>query len=340
MKRPTSADHQLVQCIPVDVAVKARGLTLANPVSDTVVSIKVTPTRKDIRTSLRTRDPQEARARQAVAVAHVEGIWAALRTGPRRLTHKETLALPSDVYRALTEALEDDPGPVERWLRAEVGNVRVEAGQYGRAALMIGADEAKRLRSVEECVGGFSSAMLARRGLVIDADSRVRLNGQVLTALRKPNLLLIKRAQGDYSPDHKAQSFPALPKAKASTGTVSLVTLFDGYAKERQLPPSTADQWRKHCETFTAFMGTDDAGKVSKADVVRWKDAFVASGNTLKTINDSKLAALRVAFTWGVNNVRIASNPATGVAVLHRKRADERMLGFRDAEAATILQAA
>ena len=340
MKRPTSAFHQLVQRIPADVAAKARGLTLAIPVGETVASIKVTPTRKDIRTSLRTRDPQEARARQAVAVAYLEGMWAALRTGPRRLTHKETLALAGDVYRALTEALEDDPGPVERWLRAEVGNVRAEAGQFGRAALMIGTDETKRLRSVEERVGGFSDALLARRGLVIDVESRVRLNEQVLTALRKANLLLIKRAQGDYSPDPEAQSFPALPEAKGSTGAVSLAALFDGYAKERKLPQSTADQWRKHCESFAAFMGADDAGKVSKADVVRWKDALVASGNAPKTINDSKLAALRVAFTWGVNNVRIASNPATGVAVLHRKRAEERMLGFTDAEAATILQAA
>lgn len=57
MKRLGSTYYQLVQRIPADVASKVRGLTLAIPVGDTVATIVVTPTRKDIRTSLRTRDP-------------------------------------------------------------------------------------------------------------------------------------------------------------------------------------------------------------------------------------------------------------------------------------------
>lgn len=57
MKRPGSTYHQLVQRIPADVASKVRGLTLAIPVGDTVATIVVTPTCKDIRTSLCTRDP-------------------------------------------------------------------------------------------------------------------------------------------------------------------------------------------------------------------------------------------------------------------------------------------
>jgi hypothetical protein len=42
---------------------------------------------EDIRVSLRTRDPQEAKARQAVALGYLEGVWRAVRGGPRRLTH-------------------------------------------------------------------------------------------------------------------------------------------------------------------------------------------------------------------------------------------------------------
>ena len=340
MKRPGSTYHQLVQRIPADVAGKAVGRTLAIPIGDSTAEILITPNRRDIRTSLRTRDPQEAKARQAVAVAYLEAFWRSVREGPKRLTHKETLALSGEVYRALAEALEDDPGSAEGWLQAEVANLRAEAGQFGRAALMILSDDERRARSIEERVGGFSDGMLARRGLVIDPESRRRLNEQVLAALRQANLLLMKRADGDYSPDPAAKRFPSFPESKQDTQSVSLLSLFDGYAKERKLPQSTRDQWRKHCETFVAFMGSDDAGQVMKADVVRWKDALVAAGGAPKTINDSKLAALRVAFKWGVNNVRVASNPSAGVAVLHRKRADERMLGFTDEEARTILQAA
>jgi site-specific recombinase XerC len=121
---------------------------------------------------------------------------------------------------------------------------------------------------------------------------------------------------------------------------VSLLDLFDGYARERGLPRNTADQWRKHVVDFIAFIGRDDAGQMSKADVVAWKDALLVEGRAPKTINDSKLAALRVAFKWGVANVRVAANPAEGMAVNHKVRAGQRMQGFSDAEAAAILTAA
>lgn len=340
MKRQGSTTHQLIQRIPADVIGRARGLSLSIPIGDTFVTKVISAKDVDVRVSLRTREPQEAKVRQGVAVAYLEAFWRSVREGPTRLTHKETLALAGEVYRALADTLEDDPGAAERWAQAEVGNLKAEAGQFGRAALMILSDDERRARSIEERVGGFSDGMLGRRGLVIDQDSRTRLNEQVLAALRQANFVLMRRADGDYSPDPAAKRFPSFPEVKEGTKATSLLDLFDGYAKERKLPQSTVDQWRKHCETFVAFMGSDDADQMMKADVVRWKDALVAAGGAPKTINDSKLAALRVAFKWGVNNVRVASNPAAGVAVLHRKRADERMLGFTDDEARTILQTA
>jgi integrase len=340
MKRPNSTYHQLVQRIPADVAAKVRGLTLAIPVGDTVATIVVTPTRKDIRTSLRTRDPQEAKARQAVAMAYLEGVWESVRKGPKRLSHKETLALAGEIYQAWADAFEDDPGPSERWVRAEAANIQANAGRYGRASLMILSSEERRTRSVEERVGGFADAVLAKRGLVIDAASRARLNDELLKALRQATVLQLRRAEGDYSPDPQANRFPSFPETTGDTKAVSLLGLFDGWAKERKPSQSTVDQWRKHVQAFIAFMGKDDAGQVMKADVVRWKDALVDSGGSPKTINDSKLAALKAAYEWGVRNVRVASNPVTGVSVAHKKRAGEQMQGFTDAEAQAILSAA
>ncbi|MFG5120662.1 DUF6538 domain-containing protein [Methylorubrum sp. POS3] len=340
MKRPNSTYHQLVQRIPADVAAKVRGLTLAIPVGDTIATILVTPTRKDIRTSLRTRDPQEAKARQAVAVAYLEGVWESARKGPKRLSHKETLALAGEIYQAWADAFEDDPGPTERWVRAEAANIRANLGQYDGASLMILSPNERRARSVEERVGGFADVALAKRGLVIDAGSRARLNDEVLKALRQATVLHLRRAEGDYSPDPQANRFPTFPVTPNDTKAVSLLSLFDGWAKERKPSESTVAQWRKHIQTFIAFMGKDDAGQVTKADVVRWKDALVDAGGAPKTINDSKLAALKAAYEWGVSNVRVAMNPATGVSVAHKKRAGEQMQGFTDAEAEAILSAA
>ncbi|WP_336486473.1 DUF6538 domain-containing protein [Methylobacterium nigriterrae] len=340
LKRPGSTFHQLVQRIPADVADKARGLTLAIPIGETVAQIPITPTRKDIRTSLRTRDPQEAKARQAVAVAYLESVWEAIRKGPKRLTHKETLALAGEVYRAWADTFEDDPGPPERWVRVEAANIHANAGRYGQASLKILSPQERRAQSVEERVGGFTDAMLAKRGLVIDAESRRRLNDQILSALRQATVVNLRRAGGDYSPDQGAKRFPSFPEVTGETKAVSLLALFDGWARERKPSQSTVDQWRKHVQAFIAFLGKDDAGQVMKADVVRWKDALVEAGGSPKTINDAKLAAVKAAYAWGVKNVRVASNPVIGVSVAHRKRAGEQMQGFTDAEAEAILTAA
>ncbi|WP_194075177.1 DUF6538 domain-containing protein [Methylobacterium durans] len=173
MKRKGTSFHQFVQRIPADVAAKVRGMKLAIPVGEGVANLIISEKAKDIRTSLRTRDPQEAKSRQAAAVAYLEGLWRSVREGPRRLTHKETVALAGEVYRAWTEPLEDNPGPVERWVRAEVENLRAEFGRRGRAALMILPDDERSIRSIEERVGGFSDALVAKRGLLIDAESCV-----------------------------------------------------------------------------------------------------------------------------------------------------------------------
>lgn len=211
------------------------------------MTIVVTPTRKDIRTSLRTRDPQEAKARQAVAMAYLESVWEAVHKGPKRLSHKETLALAGEIYQAWADAFEDDPGPSERWVRAEAANIRANAGQYGRASLMILPAEERRTRSVEERVGGFADVVLAKCGLVIDADSRARLNDELLKALRQATVLQLRRAEGDYSPDPQANRFPSFPEVTRNTKAVSLLALFDGWAKERK-PSETP--WTNGASTF------------------------------------------------------------------------------------------
>lgn len=341
MKRSGSTSHHLVHRIPADVLPKAAGLTLSIPVGDETVTVTLSSKAKDVRVSLRTRDPQEARKRQAAAVAYLGSAWEAVRKGPRRLTHKETVALAGEAYAALVAAAEDDPGSAEGWVRHEVANLQAEFGQYGRTALKIGGTDAERAAaSLEERFGSTASALLARRGLVVDKDSRARLLDQMLHADRQGALLNMRRAGGDYSPDPQAGRFPAFPETAKDTKAVSLMALFEGWAKERKPAASTVEQWRKHVEAFVAFIGKDDAGQMSKADVVSWKDALVAAGGAPKTINDSKLAALKKAFEWGAENVRIASNPATGVSVDHKVRSQDRMRGFTDDEAAAILKAA
>ena len=92
--------------------------------------------------------------------------------------------------------------------------------------------------------------------------------------------------------------------------------------------------------SFVSYVGREDASSIQRSDIVKWKQHLIELGNSTKTINDSKLAALKAIFRLAVDDGLLPENPATGISVRHRKKAGERMLGFDKEEAATILRAA
>ncbi len=179
-----------------------------------------------------------------------------------------------------------------------------------------------------------ASSLISRRGR--------NSSSKIAAALVQGAETLKRRADGDYGPDEMAKRFPVWRRDRAdpASGCVKLTFLLDGWAKESRPARSTLDLWWSYMARFVEYIGRDDALSVQRSDIVSWKQHLVELGNTTKTINDSKLAALRAAFRSGVDNDLLPANPAAGVFVRHRKRAGETMLGFERGEAATILKAA
>lgn len=91
---------------------------------------------------------------------------------------------------------------------------------------------------------------------------------------------------------------------------------------------------------FHSLHGREDAAFFQRSDIVKWKLHLIELGNSPKTINDGKLAALKAIFRWGVDNELLDANAASGVSIRRGKKAGDRMLGFEKEEAATILAAA
>jgi len=101
MKREGSRIPVFVQRIPADLRSKAVGRRLEIPLGDSTVSVTVTERAQSIRFSLRTADPSEAKARQAIAAAYIEGVWKALRTDASvSLSHRQATALAGELYRS------------------------------------------------------------------------------------------------------------------------------------------------------------------------------------------------------------------------------------------------
>lgn len=90
-----------------------------------------------------------------------------------------------------------------------------------------------------------------------------------------------------------------------------------------------------------AFLGHDDASRVTEDDLLRWKDHRLAEGRSLKTIAHSDFACFKAVFGWGRSNRRISSDPAKGISIRPGRKVQERAeQGFDDQEARRLLSAA
>jgi integrase len=134
---------------------------------------------------------------------------------------------------------------------------------------------------------------------------------------------------------------------EAEANRAPLMDLFDAYVAERKPAPATVKRWRPVMEHMKAFLGHDDARRITRKDVVAWKEALLAetgeSGKPLRvarTVKETYLASLTVVLNFASENERIKANPAAGVTVRVPVKVTLRNPGFTPDEAKTILRAA
>lgn len=120
---------------------------------------------------------------------------------------------------------------------------------------------------------------------------------------------------------------------------VDLTELFDGYANEAGLSPATRKRWRPVMDHLARHVGSSDAAAITSEMIVGWKDQLLAEGRSATTVRDVYLAAVKATLNWGVDQKRLASNPAQGLRVRVPKAVVLRDRGFTDEEAEAILRA-
>ena len=116
-------------------------------------------------------------------------------------------------------------------------------------------------------------------------------------------------------------------------------------AKATGRKPSTHESYRNTVAGLVAFLGHDDAKRVTPEDVVRFKDHRLASINprtgkpiSAKTVKDSDLSGLKTLFGWAVTNRKLTSNPVTGITIKLGKPQKLRGKGLTEEEAKAILR--
>jgi integrase len=339
-RRSRSSFFQFRKRIPPDIIYKARGqhLKFAFPSEDggeeVIASAAIGASHLTF--SLLTRDPAVAKLRMGMATAQFERFCEGVRKGPQSLSHKQIVALAGVLYREWIAACEDNPGDPEGWGIIASNNI----------------DAMDSFPALERRFGQEVDNLLTREGIVPDRESRRNLLRETALATTNAADRLRRYAEGDYRPDPKAGRFPAWESApvksdrkgkgegngKSNSATdLTLDDLFERWMREAAPSPSTVTTWRSYMRQLKTFVGHDDPARVTKADIVAWKDSLLAADRVPKGIRDGQLAATRSIFNYGLANDLLTVNPALGVTIRQKKKAGTKMLSYSDAEVARIL---
>ncbi len=295
----------------------------------------------EINFSLRTFDKNLAKQRQAAALIQFEELCDRVRAGPKPLSQKEQTALAGVLYRGFVEGLEDNPGTPELWGRVLEMNDFIMSGTHTLG--IYNSDGERRASALESRFGPMVDILLQREGVVIDDASRAGVIAATARALTEAAEKLKRNAEGDYRPDSVAGRFPpwdgpaAAQNVKHLIPTLTFDGLFERWQRETRPAASTVVTWRGHIRQFKEHLGHNDPSRVTRGDVVAWKDQLVERGLRANGIRDGHLATIKALFNYAVNNGLLVDNPARGVTVNRQASAGEGRLPYTDDEVAALL---
>ncbi|UWU75467.1 hypothetical protein N2603_36465 [Bradyrhizobium huanghuaihaiense] len=364
-KRARSNVPQFRIRVPAKVVNQLRGRRILLNLSNRhdVQCIKVTKIADDVAFSLETTDRIVAEARQANALDHLKRLFELTEAEPIHLSYKELVALSGETYRLYNEIHGDDPGEPSAWTyhkalhRAALeGRIKnpppaaltpnetasaVELFGTGDLTAAVNARPAGQYDSLEDRFGLLADWVLIRQRIKLAPTERRRFLQLVGTASLDAGWQLRRNSEGDYSPDPKAQRFPAIETVKAIKPKQTITGLFDLWwaeAKATGRSKTTHDAYKGAIDRLVRFLGHDDAGRVTDADMIGFKDHRLKTVSA-KTLKDGDLPGIRSVFGWGVDNQKLARNPADAIKVKSEKKIRTRSKGFTDEEAEAIVAA-
>jgi integrase len=283
--------------------------------------------KREIRVSLETKDPNEAKRRYAAAAARAEVMLSAARTGPVSLTNQQIEALAGTFYRRELATWSPNPGSADNWEAAS------EAMPSGESPF----DEQARAALMDPLVTELTRA----EGITLDDTTRKALHEALTVRSIQLYDRLARRAHGDYSPDPVLAQFPEwkpLFRAAPTDDEASVMGWFDKWADERKPKQKTRMEWRRYVENFVAFLGHDRIADVRRQHVLRWKDDLVKRGFAPAGVA-TKLAPVKKVFAYWADNCADdeATNPTARVRVDYGREGGNEKRAYTDDEAQRIL---
>ncbi|TXM95384.1 site-specific integrase [Methylobacterium sp. WL116] len=317
----------------------------------------------EIRRSLGTRDPKEAKRLFPAALAALEEQWANLRDGPQALSERACIEMAVRIGEEFLAHHREAPSQQTQWsvdLGEDLFKQSATELDLTRPAVDLiteGFDRhAFKRAEMRTWCEDIADRYLAQNGLRVDAGSRSDFVWAIADATQAAALSLRELSQGARRAFVGRTATAPLPMTEIRSTRVPVVraaldraeqaaaisfeTLITGWLRERQPSLKTAYVFPRTVREFIAFVGHDDAAAVGEDDLIRWKDALLGKELRGSTIRNGKIGPVRTILQWGVDNKKLSTNVARGIKVTTKARAQDRKRDPTEAEVAIILAAA
>jgi len=150
-----------------------------------------------------------------------------------------------------------------------------------------------------------------------------------------------ERDEGDFSGIPTTPLIKNAAQADKAPTPVSLTGLWTDYLNSRMQAGFMRDKGqrlRPVIDNLRKFLKHNDAGRVTKKDVLAWRDHLMKTLSP-KTVNDIYLSALKSVIAWAVENDRLPENVAATVRQPKPRKVYGRERGYTDDEAKKVLKA-
>lgn len=289
--------------------------------------------KREVKRSLRTRDPHAAKLRQAQLSAEWDARWQdwrkLLKDGPRVLTQKEVFAIAAEVAEALLAKHEDNPGVPRDWIEWDEGALHQR---------LYGTD-----RAITACNAAID-ARLASNDLVVAPESRAAIIAQFNDKDRwQLYRVLQKRASGDYSESEWLKARPKVDfKAEGSSSPsitlTELHTVWRTWGRIREPREGTVESYKRTLDEFALFLGHEEATKITPDDVQAYLEKLKAGKLSPKSIRD-RMTVIVAVFNKAVKARKLPNSPAQGMLPSAGPRGRAKRKAFSPDQARLILKA-
>lgn len=287
----------------------------------------------EIKESLGTRDPMVAKSLHAKRMVEIAEQFAGLRQGVRKISIEDAVAIAGVFYHRV---IKDYKGKDPRFTRH-----RMQMFKFALTASKQQAEAAKGHINTAAILDSFRPdlrSFLVREGMILTADQENLVLKHVNKAVGQALPVVDRNNSGDFRPDPDVVRFPVYVSPNKPGVDYSPIGVFDKYADEAGLAPSTIKRWRPVIAKVQAEV--PDIRDLTAKWCLDWKNTLVKTDLARRTIRDIYLAALKALCNYAAENLIIETNPVDKIKVRGKDKVRLRTSkGYTYEEARVVLSA-